>query len=66
MVVRFVIYLSVNKAIIRTAAYLECNLSVKQAILRMGKGFYLESSVKSLVLRMALDNLIRGPCELEL
>ena len=58
--------LSVNKAIIRTAAYLECNLSVKQAILRMGKGFYLESSVKSLVLRMALDNLIRGPCELEL
>ena len=58
--------LSVNKTIIRTEAYFGCDLSVKQAILRMGKGFYLESSVKSLVLRMALDNLIRGPCELEL
>ena len=60
MVVRFVIYLSVNKAIIRTAAYFGCDLSVKSLVLRMGKGFYLESSVKSLVSRMALDNLIRG------
>ena len=66
MVVRVVIYRSVNKAIIRTAAYFGCDLSVKSLVSRMGKGFYLESSVKSLVSRMALDNLMRGPCELEL
>ena len=58
--------LSVNKAIIRMAAYFGYDLSVKLAILRMGKGFYLGPSVKSLVLRMTLDNLIPIPCELEL
>ena len=63
---RFVINLSVNKAIIRTAACIGYDLSVKQAILRMRKAFNLAPSVKSLVLRMALDNLMRGPCELEL